>query len=161
MAEADLAAQPRRRWVQCASPKGLHRMAYLEWGDARNPDVLVCVHGLTRTGRDFDELARALCGRFRIVCPDVASVSWVGTSLGGLIGMALAAKAGAPVRRMVLNDVGPVITKASLDRIASYVGKAPAFASVEEADRYIRTISAPFGPHSDAQWRFLTETWLR
>src|ERR1051325_4416039 len=61
MAEADLAAQPRRRWVQCASPKGLHRVAYLEWGDARSPDVLVCVHGLTRTGRDFDELARALC----------------------------------------------------------------------------------------------------
>jgi pimeloyl-ACP methyl ester carboxylesterase len=169
-------------------------MAYLEWGDARSPDVLVCVHGLTRTGRDFDELARALCGRFRVVCPDVAgrgasewlpdpmlyvvpqyaadmvtliarldveSVSWVGTSLGGLVGMALAAQAGAPIRRMVLNDVGPVITKASLDRIASYVGKAPAFASVEEADRYIRTISAPFGPHSDAQWRFLTETWLR
>ena len=194
MAEADLAAQPRRRWVQCALPKGLHRVAYLEWGDARNPDVLVCVHGLTRTGRDFDELARALCGRFRVVCPDVAgrgasewlpdpmlyvvpqyaadmvtliarldveSVSWVGTSLGGLVGMALAAQAGAPIRRMVLNDVGPVITKASLDRIASYVGKAPAFASVEEADRYIRTISAPFGPHSDAQWRFLTETWLR
>src|ERR1044071_6507676 len=179
MAEADLAAQPRRRWVQCASPKGLHRVAYLEWGDARSPDVLVCVHGLTHTGRDFDELARALCGRFRVVCPDVAgrgasewlpdpmlyvvpqyaadmvtliarldveSVSWVGTSLGGLVGMALAAQAGAPIRRMVLNDVGPVITKASLDRIASYVGKAPAFASVEEADRYIRTISAPFDP---------------
>ena len=194
MAETDLAGEPRRRLVQCASPKGLHRVAYLEWGDARSPDVLVCVHGLTRTGRDFDELARALCGRFRVVCPDVAgrgasewlpdpmlyvvpqyaadmvtliarldveSVSWVGTSLGGLVGMALAAQAGAPIRRMVLNDVGPVITKASLDRIASYVGKAPAFASVEEADRYIRTISAPFGPHSDAQWRFLTETWLR
>jgi pimeloyl-ACP methyl ester carboxylesterase len=169
-------------------------MAYLEWGDARNPDVLVCVHGLTRTARDFDELARALCGRFRVVCPDVAgrgesewlpdpmlyvvpqyaadmvtliarldveSVSWVGTSMGGLIGMALASQAGSPIRRMVLNDVGPVITKASLDRIASYVGKAPTFAAVEEAERYIRTISAPFGPHSDAQWRFLTETWLR
>jgi pimeloyl-ACP methyl ester carboxylesterase len=75
--------------------------------------------------------------------------------------MALAAQAGSPIKRMVLNDVGPVITKASLDRISSYVGKAPAFASVEEAERYIRTISAPFGPHSDAQWRFLTETWLR
>ena len=194
MAEADVAAQPRRRSVQCASPKGLHRMAYLEWGDARNPDVLVCVHGLTRTGRDFDELARALCGRFRVVCPDVAgrgeserlldpmlygvpqyaadmvtliarldveSVSWVGTSMGGLIGMALAALAGSPIKRMVLNDVGPVITKASLDRISSYVGKAPLFTSVDEAERYIRTISAPFGPHSDAQWRFLTETWLR
>src|SRR6185436_10888070 len=72
MAEADLAGQARRRSVQCASPKGLHRMSYLEWGDARNRDVVVCVHGLTRNGRDFDDLARALCGRFRVVCPDVA-----------------------------------------------------------------------------------------
>ena len=169
-------------------------MAYLEWGDARNRDVLVCVHGLTRTGRDFDEVARALCGRFRVVCPDVAgrgdsdplpdamlygvpqyvadmvtlvarldveAVSWLGTSMGGLIGMALAAQAGSPVKRLVLNDAGPLVTRASLERLASYVGKAPSFASVEEAERYIRAISAPFGPHSDAQWRFLTETWLR
>jgi pimeloyl-ACP methyl ester carboxylesterase len=169
-------------------------MAYLEWGDARNRDVLVCVHGLTRTGRDFDQLARALCGQYRVVCPDVAgrgdsdplpdatlygvpqyaadmvtliarldveAVSWLGTSMGGLIGMALAAQAGSPVKRLVLNDVGPLVTRASLERLASYVGKTPSFASVEEAERYIRAISAPFGPHSDAQWRFLTETWLR
>ena len=69
---AVVAAEPRRRSVQCASPRGLHRMAYLEWGDAHNRDVLVCVHGLTRTGRDFDEVARALCSQFRVVCPDVA-----------------------------------------------------------------------------------------
>jgi pimeloyl-ACP methyl ester carboxylesterase len=92
---------------------------------------------------------------------DVEALSWVGTSLGGLIGMALAAQSGAPVARMVLNDVGPVVTRASLQRIASYVGKAPAFRSIEEAEKYIRTISAPFGQHSDAQWRFLTESWLR
>jgi pimeloyl-ACP methyl ester carboxylesterase len=194
MVETELAPQPRRRSVQCASPRGLHRIAYLEWGDPRNRDVLVCVHGLTRTGRDFDELARALCGQWRVVCPDVAGrgdserlpdpmlyglpqyvadmvtliarldvegVSWVGTSMGGLIGMALAAQAGSPVRRLVLNDAGPLVTRVSLERIASYVGKAPGFASVADAERYIRAISAPFGPHSDAQWRFLTETWLR
>src|SRR6185295_3669817 len=69
--------------------------------------------------------------------------------------------AGSPITRMVLNDVGARVTRASLERIASYVGKAPSFASVAEAEQYIRTISAPFGPHSDAQWRFLTETWLR
>jgi pimeloyl-ACP methyl ester carboxylesterase len=191
---AELELEPRRRSVQCASPKGLHRIAYLEWGDPRNRDVLVCVHGLTRTGRDFDELARALCGRWRVVCPDVAgrgdsdrlpdaalygvpqyvsdmvtliarldveAVDWVGTSMGGLIGMALAAQAATPVKRLVLNDIGPLVTRASLERISSYVGKAPAFASVAEAERYIREVSAPFGPHSDAQWRFLTETWLR
>jgi len=180
--------------VLCASPKGLHRIAYLEWGDPRNRDVLVCVHGLTRSSRDFDDLARALCGQFRVVCPDVAgrgdsdrlpdpmlysvpqyvsdmvtliarldveAVSWVGTSLGGLTGMALAAQTATPVSKLVLNDAGPVIAKASLERIAAYIGLSPVFAGIEQAEEYVRTISAPFGPHSDAQWRFLTETWLR
>jgi pimeloyl-ACP methyl ester carboxylesterase len=65
-------AAPRRRSVQCYSIAGLHRMSYLEWGDARNPRVLMCVHGLTRSARDFDRLARALCGDYRVICPDIA-----------------------------------------------------------------------------------------
>jgi pimeloyl-ACP methyl ester carboxylesterase len=186
--------QPRRRSVQCASPAGLHRIAYREWGDPRNREVLVCVHGLTRSSRDFDELARALCGQFRVVCPDVAgrgdsdrladaklytwaqyvadmvtliarldveSVNWLGTSLGGFVGMALAAQNGSPVSKLILNDAAPVISRASLARIASYVGAAPVFASLDEADKYVRAISAPFGEHSDAQWRTLAETWVR
>jgi len=193
MAEPGI-AEPRRRSVQCASPKGLHRIAYLEWGDPRNKDVLVCVHGLARSSRDFDELARTLCGHFRVACPDLAgrgdsdrladpalyvvpqyvsdmvtliarldaeSVNWVGTSLGGLVGLALAAQPGAPIKRLVLNDVGPVIAKAALERIATYLGQAPAFPSVEEAEKYVRAVSAPFGPHTESQWRFLTETWIR
>ncbi|HEX6363679.1 MAG TPA: alpha/beta hydrolase [Albitalea sp.] len=192
MAEPEVA--PRRRSVQCASARGLHRIAYLEWGDPRNRDVLVCVHGLTRSSRDFDDLARALCAQFRVVCPDIAgrgdsdrladarlyavpqyvadmvtliarldveAVSWLGTSMGGLIGMALAAQAHSPVARLVLNDAGPVISRASLERIAGYLGTRMQFRSLEEADAYLRAISAPFGPHSDTQWRFLTETWLR
>jgi pimeloyl-ACP methyl ester carboxylesterase len=180
--------------VQCASPRGLHRISYLEWGDPRNRDVLICVHGLTRSSRDFDDLARALCGQLRVVCPDLAgrgdsdrladpllyavpqyvadmvtliarldpeSVNWLGTSLGGLVGMALAAQAGTPVKKLVLNDAGPLVSKVALQRIGSYVGKTPTFASLEEAETYVRTISAPFGPHSDAQWRFLAETWVR
>jgi len=194
MAEEIAAAEPRRRSVLCASPQGLHRMAYREWGDPRNRNVALCVHGLARTGRDFDEFARALCGQFRVVCPDVAgrgdsdrlpdprlyaipqyaadmmtliarldveTVSWVGTSMGALIGMALAAQKGAPISRLVLNDAGPVISHASLERIGDYLGKAPVFASIEKAEAYVRAISAPFGPHSDAQWRFLTESWVR
>src|ERR671919_2335691 len=182
--------EPRRRSVQCASSAGLHRLAYREWGDPRNRDVLVCVHGLTRSAQDFDELARALRAQFRIVCPDVAgrgdsdrladpklyvwaqyladmvtliarldveTVNWLGTSMGGFIGMALAAQAGSPVRKLILNDAGPVLGRASLERIASYVGQAPIFASLEDAEAYIRKISAPFGPHTDAQWRFLAE----
>lgn len=178
----------------CASPAGLHRIAYREWGDARNRDVLVCVHGLTRSSRDFDELARTLCGQFRIVCPDVAgrgdsdrladaklytwtqyvadmvtllarldveSVNWLGTSMGGFVGMALAAQAGSPVKKLVLNDAAPVIGKAALERIGAYLGQAHSFASLEEAEQYVRAIAAPFGPHTDAQWRFLAETWVR
>ncbi|HWD22531.1 MAG TPA: alpha/beta hydrolase [Burkholderiales bacterium] len=194
MAEPLVSAGPRRRSVQCASPRGLHRMLYWEWGDVRNRDVLVCVHGLTRTGRDFDELARTLASQFRVVCPDVAgrgdsdrlpdpalyamglyvsdmvtliarldveAVYWLGTSMGGLIGMALAAQSGSPVAKLVLNDAGPVVARAALERIGGYLGKAPNFATLAQAEQYMRTIAASFGPHSDAQWRFLTETWVR
>jgi pimeloyl-ACP methyl ester carboxylesterase len=189
-----VSAEPRRRSVLCASPKGLHRIAYTEWGDARNPHALVCVHGLTRCGRDFDELARTMAQHYRVVCPDVAGrgdsdwlpdpslyalgqyladmvtlvarldvaeVHWVGTSMGGLIGMALAALKNTPVAKLVLNDAGAVVSRASIERIAQYVGRAPSFASIEEAEAYIRMVSAPFGPHSDAQWRFLTEVVVR
>jgi pimeloyl-ACP methyl ester carboxylesterase len=92
---------------------------------------------------------------------DVEALSWVGTSMGGLIGMALAAQPGSPVKRLVLNDAGPVVSKVSLERIGSYLGRAPAFASLEEAEVYVRAVAAPFGRHSDAEWRFLTEIWLR
>ena len=184
----------RRDNVLCASPSGLHRLSYLEWGDRRNPRVLVCVHGLTRCARDFDPLAAALADRYRVVCPDmpgrgdsdwlknpmdyatstyinsvatliarldVAAVDWVGTSMGGLIGMALASLEKAPVRRMVLNEAGPVVTGVSLNRIGTYVGKAPPFATFEAAVQYIRTVSVFFGPHTDKEWRFLTEHYVR
>ena len=187
-------AGPRRRTVRCASPAGLHRISYLEWGDPRNGRVLVCVHGLTRCARDFERLAGAFCERYRVVCPDVAGrgdsewladpmlyampqyvadmvtlvarldveqVHWVGTSMGGLVGMILAAQKGTPVARLVLNDAGPVVTKASLERIGAYLGQAPVFPSLEAAEQYVRAVSATFGPHSDAEWRFLTEIVVR
>jgi len=90
-----------------------------------------------------------------------AGIDWVGTSLGGLIGMMLAAQPRTPIRRLVINDIGPLIPKAALDRITDYVGKAPRFATFEEAERYIRTVSAPFGTLTDAQWRHLTEHSIR
>ena len=61
----------REHKVQCLSPAGLHHVAYAEWGDASNPRTLICVHGLSRVGRDFDDLARALCADYRVVCPDI------------------------------------------------------------------------------------------
>lgn len=183
-----------RRSVQCIAPSGLHRMSYVEWGEPGNPRVLVCVHGLTRCARDFDFLARELCGHYRVVCPDVPgrgesdwlknpmeyamptylgdmvtliarigaqSVHWVGTSMGGLIGMTLASLPESPVTRLVLNDIGPVLGAAALERIATYVGKAQAFPSFDAAEQFVRVVAAPFGPHNDAQWRFLTEHVVR
>jgi pimeloyl-ACP methyl ester carboxylesterase len=92
---------------------------------------------------------------------DCEAVNWVGTSLGGLVGMVLAAQPGTPVKKLVLNDAGPVVSRAALQRIAAYVGVVPKFPTLEKAEEYVRSISAPFGPHSDAQWRTLTEHWVR
>jgi pimeloyl-ACP methyl ester carboxylesterase len=83
------------------------------------------------------------------------TVDWVGTSMGGLIGMMLAAQPQTPIRRLVLNDIGPFIPKAAVERIASYVGRDARFASVEAVEAYLRQVNAPFGPLSDAQWRHL------
>jgi len=189
--------EPSLHHVQCLDTRGLHRMAYWQWGDPANPHVVVCVHGLTRQGRDFDVLARALAGDYRVVCPDIvgrgrsdwladpmgygvptyvadmvtllarlnaATVDWVGTSMGGLIGMSLASLAGGggnPVRRLVLNDVGPRIEPAAVARIGSYVGVPMRFSSLEEAADRLRQIAVGFGPHTREQWLALTAPQLK
>jgi pimeloyl-ACP methyl ester carboxylesterase len=91
---------------------------------------------------------------------DVERVDWVGTSMGGMIGMTLAAQANAPIGRLVLNDIGPFIPKSALERIASYAGSDPRFADLAEAEAYLREIHAPFAL-TDAQWRYLTEHSVR
>lgn len=161
-----------------------------DWGDADNPNVLICVHGLTRCGRDFDVLAQALAPHYRVLCPDVAGrgqsgwldnkadynvpqyvsdmvrliarsgakkVHWVGTSMGGIIGMVLAAQPHSPITRFVINDIGPFIPKASLERIAQYMNPLanPLFDSIDAAVTVVRSVS-PFGPLTDAQWHQLT-----
>jgi pimeloyl-ACP methyl ester carboxylesterase len=85
-------------------------------------------------------------------------VAWVGTSMGALLGMVMAAQPNSPVSRLVVNDAGTVIEPGALARIRDYVGLAPTFATFEEADTYIRAISAPFGALTDAQWDYLTRT---
>jgi pimeloyl-ACP methyl ester carboxylesterase len=185
--------EPRLHDVQCLAPEGLHRMAYWEWGDAQNPRVLVCVHGLSRQGRDFDTLARALCDTYRVVCPDVVGrgrsdrlrqplsyaipqyvadmvtllarldareLHWVGTSMGGLIGLGLAALPDSPVRRLVLNDVGPVIEWAALERIRGYLGVAKHWDTLDEAADALWEISQGFGPHTREEWLALTRPML-
>jgi pimeloyl-ACP methyl ester carboxylesterase len=181
--------EPRLRHVQCLAPEGLHRMAYWEWGDAANPRVAVCVHGLSRQGRDFDTLARALADDYRVVCPDVvgrgrsdwlknpasysiplyvadmvtllarldaSEVHWVGTSMGGLIGMGLAALPDSPIARLVLNDVGPAVEYAALARIGTYLGMPVHWKTMDEAANALRAISLGFGPHSRDEWMALS-----
>lgn len=168
---------------------------FTEWGDPARPK-LVLWHGLARTGRDFDDLAGALAGRFHIIAPDTigrglsqwspaprkdytldfysalaaglvdalgwARFDWVGTSMGGAI--ALRAGAGAlkgRIRRLVLNDIGPELNPLAIDRIRAYAGTPPRFARVSELEAYFRTIYAPYGALTDAQWRRLTETSTR
>lgn len=167
-------------------------IAYTDWGDASNPDILVCTHGLTRNSRDFDVFARAMADTYRVVCPDAAGrgesgwlptpeaygypryvadtqallahlgaaqVDWVGTSMGGLLGMLAATLPDAPIRRLVINDIGPFIPKESLKRIDGYLALAPGrqFADLDAAEAYLRDAHAPFGPLTDAEWRHLAE----
>jgi pimeloyl-ACP methyl ester carboxylesterase len=199
-------AAPTLNYVSCPDAGGSHRMAYWLWGDERAPHVIVCAHGLSRQGRDFDVLAQALVARsrqpLRVVCPDVvgrgrsdwltdpmgyqlptyagdmlqmlgqlhaaapvAALDWVGTSMGGLIGLAIAGTPKlplpAPIRKLVLNDVGPVIQWQALQRIGTYLGNTGRFESVEQAADAMWTISQTFGPHTREQWLALSQAMVK
>ena len=172
-------------------------MAYWQWGDPRSAHVVLCVHGLTRQGRDFDVLARVLVARagdgVRVVCPDIVgrgesdwlenpdgyqlpqyaadvialilqlqaeqairTLDYVGTSMGGLIGIAVAGSPNvplpSPVHRLVINDVGPILDPAALKRIGTYVGQGGTYETRDAAAIAMWVLSSTFGPHSAAQW---------
>lgn len=199
-------SDPKLNYVSCPDSAGSHRMAYWQWGDPSTAHVVVCVHGLSRQGRDFDTLAQALVARsphpLRVVCPDVVgrgesdwladpmgygiptyvgdmlqllqalhasapvtTLDWVGTSMGGLIGMGVAGTPGlplpAPVHRLVLNDVGPVIQWSALQRIGTYLGQTGRFGSVQEAADAMWAISQGFGPHTPGQWLALSQPMVK
>jgi pimeloyl-ACP methyl ester carboxylesterase len=176
--------------VRGLSLTGFHHVAYTDWGPQHASVPVVCVHGLTRQGRDFDHLAHRLAaaGR-RVICPDLVGrgrsgrlrdpneyalpqycadmnaliaktgaqqVDWVGTSLGGLIGIVLAGLPGNPIRRVVINDIGPYLPWTGLARLGSYIAKMPkGFATRADADAYFREVLAPFGALSDQHWDHL------
>lgn len=186
----------RSGYVRGLSKAGFHEIAYVEWGPAEAEHVVICVHGLTRQGRDFDPLAAhlAMLG-CRVICPDLVGrgrssrlrdpqdyalpqycsdmnaliarsgavrVDWVGTSLGGLIGLTLAGFREHPIRRLVINDIGPVVPVPGLQRIGQYVAEMPAaFDTLEDAERYLRKVLAPFGTLEDEHWRHLTRHSVR
>ncbi|MCF8480739.1 MAG: alpha/beta hydrolase [Rhodospirillum sp.] len=176
--------------VSILRPEGFRAMAHVLW--LRDPDAppAICVHGLTRNGRDFDLLAESLSRHRRVYCPDVVGrgrsdrladpmgynnpayaadmvpliartgadkVDWVGTSMGGLIGLILAALPNSPIRRLVLNDVGPFIPKAAMARIRDYVGYDPTFKDRNALEAHLRKVHATFGSLTDAQWAAMAE----
>jgi pimeloyl-ACP methyl ester carboxylesterase len=181
-------------------------MAYTTWGDPLAAHVIVCVHGLTRQGRDFDVLAQALVARaehpVRVICPDVVgrglsdwltqpegyqvpqyaadmaallgklqaqapmqTLDWVGTSMGGLIGMVVAGQPDFPkpcaMRRLVLNDVGPVVSWVAIERMKTYVGQTGRFATLQEAADAMWAISQSFGPHTPEAWLALSAPMVK
>jgi pimeloyl-ACP methyl ester carboxylesterase len=202
---------PELSFIDCdhaGEQPGTHRMAYWSHGRAHHAHVVVCVHGISRQGRDFDVLAQRLIGvdgqRCRVVSVDVAgrgrsdwlpdaalyqipqyaadlltllmalkgqgaqTIDWVGTSMGGLIGIAVAAQtalmpqlASFKPRKLILNDVGPVVQWAALQRISSYLGADKRFASEQEAIDAMWQISTSFGPHTAEQWRALSLPMIR
>jgi pimeloyl-ACP methyl ester carboxylesterase len=186
-------AQVRIESVQCLSPDGLHRMVYKDWGDIHNPNVLLCVHGLTRVSDDFDVLAQTLASHFRVICPDVVGrgrsawlkspqyyqvpqyvsdmvtllarinpgrLSYLGTSMGGMIGMVLASLPDNPIQQLILNDIGPVLDATAMERIAQYLGQPIHFSTFDEANEYIKNISLSFGEHTEQQWQKLSRDVL-
>jgi len=185
-------------------------MAFWRWGDAQAAHVVVCAHGLTRQGRDFDRLAQALVAQsphpLQVICPDVVgrgrsewlaepagyqipqyaadmlaklaqvqkqmgpdnamqTLDWVGTSMGGLIGMVLAGQPGlplpAPIRRLVLNDVGPGIAWGSVQRMQTYVGQYGQYRDLDEAAAAMWALSTGFGPVPADVWREMSAHMLR
>lgn len=184
---------PERGEVRYLLAGAFYRMAYHQFGRHGAPAV-VCVHGLTRSGRDFDALALGLADKFHVICPDLPGrggsdwlpdaslyeppayvqalahllaqiggpVMWVGTSLGGICGMAVAAALGNPISRMVLNDVGPMVPGAALRRIRDYISQTrPEFRDMLALEKHLREIHAPFGNLTDRQWEHLTKTSAR
>jgi pimeloyl-ACP methyl ester carboxylesterase len=179
----------RQHSITCANPRGTHRIAYTEWGNPDNPNVLICVHGLTRNGRDFDFMANVLVKHYRIICPDIVGrgrsdwfehgenyhygtyvadmlsllnqlglekVDWLGTSMGGIIGMLIAAQQPQMIKRLILNDIGAVVSQQALQRIGGYLQtEQMAFANIDAVETYLREVHASFGHLSNQQWKHL------
>lgn len=175
--------------LTCTHPHGTHNIAYTQWGEADNPQVLFCVHGFTRNSRDFDDLAAALASDYRVLCPDLvghgdsdwlshpkdyqysqyladmlgllahlnlSSVNWLGTSMGGLIGMSLAVQPQSPIKRLILNDIGPAIPKKLIGFFNLFKQPQHIFSSLFEVEQFLRGY-AQVGQLTDAQWQHLIQ----
>ena len=179
----------RTESVMGLSSTGLHRMVYHEWGSPENERVLVCVHGLARNSRDFDDIAKSLAREYRVICPDmpgrgesdwlanpadyampqylsnimvllarlnVEKVDWLGTSMGGIIGMLLASMPNSPIRKLILNDIGAFVSKDSLQRIGEYL-IPQYFENPEAAKAFMQATYPGLRNLNEMQWQHLTQ----
>ncbi len=179
-------------YIECKNPNGQHKMAYTQWGNPENKKVLICVHGFSRTGRDFDYLAAALQEKYRIICPDIvgrgksdwlsnssdygipvyisdmltlinqlnlSNIDWVGTSMGGLIGMFIASKKNSLINRLVMNDIGAEIVPESLKRWAKkYLTQGkPDFENLTQVTEYVREFYSDYGALTDSEWEHIAK----
>lgn len=180
---------------QALGPEGFLPICYRQWGDAANPRVLLCVHGLSRNRLDFEAVGEAFGRDYRVLAPDMPGrgdsgwladktaytfdlyaricatliaiaagsgpVDWIGTSMGGIIGMHLAAEANSPIRRLVMNDIGPFVPAAGRRDNAAAFGTDPRFTSIDDAVAWHKVHRAGFGPMPEAVWREMTLASLR
>jgi pimeloyl-ACP methyl ester carboxylesterase len=142
----DIAAHLAQRYrVICPDTIG---RGLSQW--SRAPEVEYCF-------AHYEKLAAALLDRLGL-----ARVHWLGTSMGGALGLhAAAGSLQGRIDKLVLNDIGPQIAASAIERIRSYAGSPPAFETVSELERYFRTIYKPYGAITDLQWRRLTESSTR
>jgi pimeloyl-ACP methyl ester carboxylesterase len=180
----------KTKHILSSNVAGQHKIAYQDWGDESNPNVLICVHGLTRNSRDFDYLAKKLCDKYRVIAPDIVGrgksdwlpeahhysveqyikdmqillqdlkvqqVDWLGTSLGGIIGMGMAASPNSPVRRLILNDIGPLVRKEVTRMLAQNLAATPEFRSLEELEHFLRIAYRDTGELHDQQWQHMAQ----
>lgn len=176
--------------VKGIDSQAFHNMIYYEWGDSDNPKVLLCVHGLFRNGRDFDDLAQVLSAHYRVICPDmpgrglsdklsnphdysmltyiadltillaksgVTEIDYLGTSMGGMIGMVMAAMKNSPIKRLILNDIGPFVDTKALQRIIAYgkEGGQRSFKTLGEVEAYLKKTYSSFAQLNQQQWQHL------
>jgi pimeloyl-ACP methyl ester carboxylesterase len=185
---------PHRRTTADVTLRNIKKtLVFHDWGDVSAAQVVVCAHGLSRNGRDFDVIAQRMADKgARVLAVDVpgrgesdwldhtsdynvptyaqliaqalralgvSRFDWIGTSMGGLIGMALALNAPGDMRKLVVNDVGPEIERAALERIGGYMRVAPPpFPSYEVLFAAAQFAIAPFGPLTDEQKHHIVRT---
>lgn len=181
---------PRHGFITCLATDDFYRVHYTDWGPYDSNKVAICVHGVSRNGRDFDYLANALAHQgYRVICPDMpgrgasdwltlntdynmpflasiltnfinlfpsSDLLWVGTSMGGLIGMFLASRPHTPIKKLILNDIGPQLEGESLKRILNYLKLMPTFKTKEMARHFLGQILSPFGIKTDEHLDHMT-----